>query len=77
MTCVHHWLVPTSGDAEVIATCKLCGKLRRMTNEWDKIIEDMIIETSYLETEKTLASRRLKTRAESSKKKVVNRTWQA
>lgn len=62
--CKHHWLVPTSGMPEVISTCKLCGENRRMVNEWDKILDDMVTELGYLGMDKTVSVRRIKNRAE-------------
>ena len=64
--CKHHWLVPTSGDPELIATCKLCGKHRRMINEWDKVIDDIIMEFGILGGVKEIVSRKLKYGVESA-----------
>ena len=58
--CKHHWVVPTSGMPEVISTCKLCGKNKRMVNEWAKVIDDLYLELGVLGGQKEIVSRKLK-----------------
>ena len=64
--CKHHWFIPTSSKPEVIATCKLCGKHRRMVNEWDKVIDDIVIEFGYLGGTKEILFRQQKNGVESA-----------
>ena len=64
--CKHHWLIPTNYSPEVIASCKLCGKYRRMVNEWDKVIDDIIMEFGYLGGTKEILFRKLKNGVESA-----------